>query len=461
VNRSFSIYVCQSCGSETRQYFGRCPNCSEWNSIVEEIASKAKQKKTNIKTVGNINSYKSKPISEDHCQTFNRINTGYEEFNRVLGGGIVPGSVTLVGGDPGIGKSTLLLKSANYMSSKNRVLYVTAEESAHQVNLRWKRVNKEKSELHLFAETDLDEIINEIINFSPKIVVIDSIQAINYENLSSAPGSVAQVRECSAALQRIAKENDIALLIVGHVTKEGSLAGPKVLEHLVDAVLTFEGDRYLSNRLLRAAKNRFGATNELGVFEMTGNGLEEVINPSELFLSRESAPGVATTVACEGSRPIAIDLQALTNPTTYASPRRTATGVENNRLHQILAVIEKHLGIALSRQDCYLAVAGGLTVDEPAADLCMAGAIFSSFKNAEFNKGIVFIGEVGLGGQLRQVKQVELRIQESIRLGFKTIVLPFNDQNKFAIYKKKIKIIELKNLREVFSQDILFKQNKL
>tara|TARA_Y100001968_G_scaffold297456_1_gene306407 strand:- start:5884 stop:7290 length:1407 start_codon:yes stop_codon:yes gene_type:complete len=464
VNRSVSIFVCQSCGAETRQYFGRCSNCGEWNSIVEEKISLSKTKSRKKKSLNseNLSSNRSEPIALAQKTNFERIKTGYAEFDRVLGGGLVPGSLVLVGGDPGIGKSTLLLKSATAMAINNDVLYITAEESAHQVRLRWQRTNnREQSNLHLFAETDLDEIIEELNNYQPKIAIIDSIQALNNSELTSASGSVSQVRECSAALQQIAKAKNIALLLVGHVTKEGILAGPKVLEHLVDAVLTFEGDRFGSHRLLRAVKNRFGATNELGVFEMQGEGLIEVTNPSELFLSNESASGVATIVAYEGSRPIAVDLQALINPTTFATPRRTATGVESNRLHQILAVIEKHLGLALSRQDCYLAVAGGLEIDEPAADLGIACAIVSSYKNLKLPQGTILIGEIGLGGQLRAVKQISQRIQEAIRLGFIRAVVPQEVKQKYKYNENKFELLEAENIQEALIKALSIKPNQL
>ena len=454
VNRSVSIFVCQSCGAQTRQFFGRCSSCGEWNSIIEEITSKSKRKQRTLNEENPSFSYRSTPISLQEQQSVKRITTGYKEFDRVLGGGIVSGSLVLVGGEPGIGKSTLLLKSATHLASNNRVLYVSAEESAHQVRLRWQRINQEQSDLHLFAETDIEEIINEINDFLPKIVIIDSIQALNNEHIASAPGSVAQVRECSASLQKLAKNKNIALLIVGHVTKEGFLAGPKVLEHLVDAVLTFEGDRFGSHRLLRAIKNRYGATNELGVFEMQGEGLIEVNNPSELFLSKETASGIATIVAYEGSRPIAVELQALINPTTYPSPKRTATGVESNRLHQILAVLEKHLNFALSRYDCYLAVAGGLEINEPAADLGIASAIVSSYKNIQLPTQTVLIGEVGLGGQLRQVKQTSQRIQEALRLGFNTAIIPKGDNLKDLKLNSNIKIIKAQNIKEALEKTL-------
>ena len=357
-------------------------------------------------------------------QPMQRLGSGYDEFDRVLGGGLVPGSLVLVGGDPGIGKSTLLLQSATAMGGDRSVLYVSAEESAQQVKLRWQRLQRRGADLQLLAETDLELVLEELEALRPDVAIIDSIQAMHDANLTSAPGSVAQVRECAAALQRLAKRQNTALLLVGHVTKEGVLAGPKVLEHLVDAVLTFEGDRFASHRLLRAVKNRFGATHELGVFEMRGQGLAEVGNPSELFLSGEQASGVATIVACEGTRPLVVDLQALVSTTSYASPRRTATGIAVNRLHQILAVLEKHMGLPLSRFDCYLAVAGGLDVEEPAADLGVAAAVVASYRDLTLPAGTVLMGELGLGGQLRSVPQLELRLQEAARLGFRRAVVP-------------------------------------
>ena len=367
-----------------------------------------------------------------------RLATGYGEFDRVLGGGLVPGSLVLLGGDPGIGKSTLLLQSCRSMAGRTSVLYVSAEESAQQVKLRWRRLAEVSgadgagaeaqnlgADFQLLAETDLELVLQELEALRPAVAIIDSIQALHDAELGSAPGSVAQVRECAAALARIAKRQNTALLLVGHVTKEGNLAGPKVLEHLVDAVLTFEGDRFASHRLLRAAKNRFGATHELGVFEMRDRGLAEVTNPSELFLGGdEPSAGTATIVACEGTRPLVVELQSLVSTTSYASPRRTATGIGTNRLHQILAVLEKHLGLPLSRFDCYLAVAGGLEVEEPAADLGVAAAVVASYRDLTMPPGTVLVGELGLGGQLRPVGQLELRLGEAARLGFTRAVVP-------------------------------------
>ena len=367
--RSSSIYVCQACGAKARQFFGRCPEGGSWNTLVEQNqpSGDGRRRRQGPDPKQAPAARRSTAMASLDDQPLQRLATGSLEFDRVLGGGLVPGSLVLVGGDPGIGKSTLLLQSASAMAAHSSVLYVSAEESAQQVKLRWQRLAGGASDLQLLAETDLDLVLQELEALQPKVAIIDSIQALHDADLSSAPGSVGQVRECAAALQRLAKRQTTALLLVGHVTKEGMLAGPKVLEHLVDAVLTFEGDRFASHRLLRAVKNRFGATHELGLFEMQAQGLAEVGNPSELFLSDARASGVATIVACEGTRSLVVDLQALVNVTSYASPRRTATGIGTNRLHQILAVLEKHMGLPLSRFDCYLAVAGGLRSVPPPA----------------------------------------------------------------------------------------------
>lgn len=400
----------------------------------------------------------------DHPQA--RLASGYGELDRVLGGGIVPGSLVLIGGDPGIGKSTLLLQTANRLAQQYRTLYVCAEESGQQVKLRAQRLGvapgnwnisgsgptgkplpKQQdtsaqiplpdsaatpertiadADLYLLPETDLETILLELESLRPNVAVIDSIQALYFNALSSAPGSVAQVRECTSALMRVAKRENITLFIVGHVTKEGAIAGPKVLEHLVDTVLYFEGDRFASHRLLRSVKNRFGATHEIGVFEMVDQGLQEVPNPSELFLgSREEfSPGTATIVACEGTRPILVELQALVSPTSYSSPRRSTTGIEFNRLLQILAVLEKRVGIPLSKLDAYVASSGGLNVGEPAADLGVAISVVASFRDRTVDPRTVLIGEVGLGGQVRPVSQMELRLKEAAKLGFKRAIIP-------------------------------------
>ncbi|MCP9789439.1 DNA repair protein RadA [Cyanobium sp. Maggiore-St4-Cus] len=445
-----TFFVCTSCGAQARQFFGKCASCGSWNTLVEQKAAPAADSRRRrpvaeaaaAEAVLAGQPRRSEPIQAVGERALQRLSSGYGEFDRVLGGGLVPGSLVLVGGDPGIGKSTLLLQSARAMAGRASVLYVSAEESAQQVKLRWRRLaeaspvqpeageleageSKAGADFQLLAETDLELVLQELEALRPAVAIIDSIQALHDAELGSAPGSVSQVRECAAALARIAKRQDTALLLVGHVTKEGALAGPKVLEHLVDAVLTFEGDRFASHRLLRAVKNRFGATHELGVFEMRDRGLAEVTNPSELFLGGdEPSAGTATIVACEGTRPLVVEMQALVSTTSYASPRRSATGIAVNRLHQILAVLEKHLGLPLSRFDCYLAVAGGLEVEEPAADLGVAAAVVASYRDLTLPPGTVLVGELGLGGQLRPVGQLELRLQEAARLGFTRAVVP-------------------------------------
>ncbi len=451
--KSRSIYSCNECGAESPQHFGKCPFCGSWNSLVEQVSPPTGSASARAAGVGRSSvrrraSGDPKPRSSltlaqisDHPQA--RFSSGYPELDRVLGGGIVPGSLILVGGDPGIGKSTLLLQTANCLAQRYRVLYVCAEESGQQVKLRSQRlgVGGSSSEfaplspapdspspqsLYLLPEIDLDTILAELDSLKPQVAVIDSIQALYLGSLNSAPGSVSQVRECTSALMQLAKREHISLLIVGHVTKEGAIAGPKVLEHLVDTVLYFEGDRFASHRLLRSVKNRFGATHELGVFEMIDRGLQEVVNPSELFLGNrdELVPGTATIVACEGTRPLVVELQALVSPTSYASPRRATTGVEYNRLLQILAVLEKRVGIPLSKLDAYVASSGGLNVGEPAADLGVAIAVAASFRDRIVDPETVLIGEVGLGGQVRPISQLELRLKEAMKLGFKRAIVP-------------------------------------
>jgi len=477
-----SHYVCNQCGAESSQHFGKCPACNSWNSLEEQVAPAtntvarpgAARLSSRSSTTRQAPAQPKAALTlaqiSDHPQT--RLSSGYNELDRVLGGGIVPGSLVLIGGDPGIGKSTLLLQTANRLSQTYRTLYVCAEESAQQVKLRAQRLgvgeergegrgergqegkddrplttnhqplttpstqnsklktqNSERSspsDLYLLPETDLDIILAELESLKPHVAVIDSIQALYFSALSSAPGSVAQVRECTSVLMQMAKRQNITLFIVGHVTKEGAIAGPKVLEHMVDTVLYFEGDRFASHRLLRSVKNRFGATHEIGVFEMVDQGLQEVLNPSELFLGNrdEFSSGSATIVACEGTRPIVVELQALVSPTSYSSPRRSTTGIEYNRLLQILAVLEKRVGIPLSKLDAYVASSGGLSVGEPAADLGVAIAVVASFRDRVVDPRMVLIGEVGLGGQVRPVSQMELRLKEAAKLGFKQAIIP-------------------------------------
>lgn len=456
-----TFYVCTECGAESPQWFGKCPNCGTYGSLEEQLTipngTPAVSRggwqsgaRTNGKTTATSQPRSSTRFSEitDHVQS--RFPSGYGELDRVLGGGIVPGSLVLIGGDPGIGKSTLLLQVANQVAKQQyRTLYVSAEESGQQVKLRASRLgvgnphsegeetengngkappvleNKDPN-LYVLPETDLEEILRELESLKPQMAVIDSIQTLYFASLTSAPGSVAQVRECTSALMQVAKRENITLLIVGHVTKEGAIAGPRVLEHLVDTVLYFEGDRYASHRLLRSVKNRFGATHEIGIFEMVDKGLQEVDNPSELFLGNreDPSPGTSTVVACEGTRPIVVELQALVSPTSYASPRRSTTGVDYSRLQQILAVLEKRVGIPLSKLDAYVASAGGLGVAEPAADLGIAIAVVASFRDRLVDARTVLIGEVGLGGQVRLVSQMELRLKEAAKLGFKRAIVP-------------------------------------
>ena len=440
----FSKYICQNCGSETSQYFGRCMNCKEWNSIIEE-----KKGLLSKNFFDNENS-RSKEFKEIQIEELTRIKSGFKEFDRVLGGGFVNGSIVLLGGEPGIGKSTLILQSAAKISLLEKVLYVTAEESLEQIKIRWERLDQKSSNLKIFAENNLLSIINEIKQLKPKIAIIDSIQAINNADMESSSGSVSQVRSCSSELQNFAKKHNIALLIIGHVTKDGSLAGPKTLEHLVDVVLNFEGDHIASRRLLRGIKNRFGATLELGVFEMQENGLNEVINPSSSFTNNENISGVATTITLEGTRSFAVDIQALVNKSFYQNPKRTTTGISLNRVHQILAVIEKHIKIQLSSFDCYLATAGGFELNDPSSDLAIAISIVSSLKNQIPLRNCAFIGELGLNGQVRETSSIKSKIDESIRLGFEQIIIPHTKDNGF-LNVHNIKVITVKNIQEAIT----------
>jgi DNA repair protein RadA/Sms len=464
MSKSKTIYICSECGAESPQWMGRCSSCGAYATLEEQMMASnptaavrsgwQSNTRTNGKSVGNAQPRISVKFSDITDRTQTRFDSGFGELDRVLGGGIVPGSLVLIGGDPGIGKSTLLLQVANQLSGRlPRILYVSAEESGQQIKLRASRlgvdVSSEEEEndnngngappkvtpnaqresysnLYVMPETDLEEILRELESLKPQVAIIDSIQTLHFASLASAPGSVAQVRECTSALMQVAKREDISLFIVGHVTKEGAIAGPRVLEHLVDTVLYFEGDRYATHRLLRSVKNRFGATHEIGIFQMVDKGLEEVANPSELFLGNrdELAPGTATVVACEGTRPIVVELQALVSPTSYASPRRSTTGVDYSRLQQILAVLEKRVGIPLSKLDAYVASAGGLGVEEPAADLGVAIAVVASFRDRVVDPRTVLIGEVGLGGQVRLVAQMELRLKEAAKLGFRRAIVP-------------------------------------
>ena len=445
MSNKFSTFICQNCGSETSQYFGRCLNCNEWNTIVEE------RKNTRSKITSVNKNKKSKLFNEIEIGNISRFTSGFKEFDRVLGGGIVPGSIVLLGGEPGIGKSTIVLQSAGKISLNGKVLYITAEESLEQVKIRWERLNQRSLDLKIYAETNLSLIIEEIKKIKPGFAIIDSIQAINNDEMESSPGSVSQVRTCSSELQNLAKENNIALLIIGHVTKDGALAGPKTLEHLVDVVLNFEGDNIASHRLLRSVKNRFGSTFEIGIFEMLENGLREVINPSSIFTNKENISGVTTTITNEGSRPFAVDIQALVNKTFYNNPRRTTTGMSINRLHQILAVIEKHVGIKLSEYDCYIATGGGFEINDPSSDLGVAISILSSLKNIPPLINCAFIGELGLSGQVRQANNIRAKIDEAVRLGIKNILVPKITSEIKDSFQKFIQIKEISNINEAIN----------
>ena len=445
MSNKFSTFICQNCGSETSQYFGRCLNCNEWNTIVEE------RKNTRSKITSVNKNKKSKLFNEIEIGNISRFTSGFKEFDRVLGGGIVPGSIVLLGGEPGIGKSTIVLQSAGKISLNEKVLYITAEESLEQVKIRWERLNQSSLDLKIYAETNLSFIIEEIKKIKPGFAIIDSIQAINNDEMESSPGSVSQVRTCSSELQNLAKENNIALLIIGHVTKDGALAGPKTLEHLVDVVLNFEGDNIASHRLLRSVKNRFGSTFEIGIFEMLENGLREVINPSSIFTNKENISGVTTTITNEGSRPFAVDIQALVNKTFYNNPRRTTTGMSINRLHQILAVIEKHVGIKLSEYDCYIATGGGFEINDPSSDLGVAISILSSLKNIPPLINCAFIGELGLSGQVRQASNIRAKIDEAVRLGIKNILVPKITSEIKDSFQKFIQIKEISNINEAIN----------
>ena len=437
----FSRYVCQNCGYETSQYFGRCNNCKEWNSIIEEKKSTL-SKKNIIKQTKT-----SKLFTEIKLQEISRIKTGFNEFDRVLGGGLVNGSIILLGGEPGIGKSTLVLQAAGKMSLSHNVLYITAEESLEQVKIRWDRLNQGNSELKVFAENNLSLIIDEIESSKPTVAIIDSIQALNNSELESASGSVSQVRSCSSELQKYAKDNNIALLIIGHVTKDGTLAGPKTLEHLVDVVLNFEGDQIATHRLLRGIKNRFGATFELGIFEMLETGLNEIKNPSSNFTCQENIAGVATTITIEGTRSFAVDIQSLVNKSFYTNPKRATTGLNINRLHQIIAVIEKHVDLKLYEFDCYVATAGGFEINDPSSDLCIAISIISSLINKKPIKDCAFIGELGLNGQLRKTNNLKSKVEECIRLGYRKMLIPKNNSEIVMKFKNYISLIEIENIK--------------
>jgi DNA repair protein RadA/Sms len=419
-------YVCQACGAEQARWFGKCPDCDAWNTLVEEaVAPVASAKAGGPPPLASRN--RPVPMAQVTITEEERFASGLGELDRVLGGGIVPGSLVLMGGDPGIGKSTLLLQVAQQVAASGlTVLYASGEESARQIRLRARRLGAEHENLHVLAETDVRSIQAAILELRPAWAVVDSIQAVYDPEANALPGSVSQVRAATGSLMKLAKEEGIATCLVGHVTKEGTLAGPRVLEHMVDTVLYFEGDRFKSHRLIRGVKNRFGATNEVGVFEMVASGLREVTNPSELFLAERApdASGSAIVATMEGTRPLLVEVQALVSPSALAQPRRSATGLEYNRLVQILAVLEKRVGLSLAKADTYLNVVGGIDITEPAADLAVALAVASSLRDVALPAGLVALGEVGLNGEIRAVSGLEARLKEAAKLGFTTAIVP-------------------------------------
>jgi DNA repair protein RadA/Sms len=418
-------FVCQKCGHEAPRWLGRCPDCGEWNSLLEETVLDRPAASAPAGVA--LPQSAPQPISSISMDSWARVPTGIAEFDRVLGGGIVPGSLVLIGGDPGIGKSTLLLEASGKLATEQgRTLYVTGEESAQQVRLRAERLETLAPELFLSAETDIEVIEAHTQDLRPRFLVIDSIQTVYDPSIGSAPATVSQVRTCCARLMRLAKGTNTTVFIVGHVTKEGTIAGPRVLEHMVDTVLYFEGDRFQSYRILRAVKNRFGSTDEIGLFEMTDCGLREVAGASELFLSQrpEQGPGSAVVAIIEGTRPLLVEVQALVARSYLAAPRRTTTGIDYNRVCMILAVLEKRCGMRMSDKDVYVNVAGGLKVVEPAVDLGIAVALASSFKDRPVDPGAVIAGEVGLAGEVRTVHQTDRRLREALRMGFSRALVP-------------------------------------
>jgi len=412
------FYQCQACGYVSAKWLGKCPDCGGWNTFAEEMKS--------VSLRGIIKRTVPQPLNSITAGNDRRVSTGIKELDRVLGGGVVEGSVILVGGDPGIGKSTLLMQASSNLRAAGKVLYVSGEESAEQIKLRAERLNINSEDILLLPETNLESIINAATDLSPSAVIVDSIQTIFTEEIPSAPGSVGQVRECAAKLTAFAKKTAIPIFIIGHVTKEGAIAGPRVLEHIVDTVLYFEGDRGHPYRILRTVKNRFGSTNEIGVFEMREEGLEEIDNPSGLFLSERPSDVTGSVVvsSIEGTRPILIELQALVSPTTFGMPRRTCMGVDFNRVNLLIAVLEKIGGLHLGGMDIFVNVVGGLKVTEPAVDLGILAAIASSFREIPLYPETVVFGEIGLSGEVRAVSHVEARMKEAEKIGFKKVIMP-------------------------------------
>ncbi|MCM1264899.1 MAG: DNA repair protein RadA [Candidatus Gastranaerophilales bacterium] len=451
-------YVCQQCGYETARYMGKCPECGNWDSFVEETVSKENisSAKVLIENSQPPTLIKNITIGEEI-----RLSTNISEFDRVLGGGLVQGSLILLAGDPGIGKSTLLLQTGGELSAKGRkILYISAEESASQVKLRSDRLQTNSDNLYIYAQTNFELIKKHILEQKPDVVIVDSIQAIYSNDIQSSAGSVSQIRECCNELMHLAKTENITMIVIGHVTKEGNIAGPKVLEHMVDTVLQFEGDKYKSYRTLRAVKNRFGNTSEVGIFEMVSKGLKEVTNPSELFLkeyNQSQAAGSVIIVTSEGTRPMLVEIQALVGTTPYPAPRRVTNGVDFSRVLQILAVLEKRVGLNLSKQDVYVNVIGGIDIQEPAADLGIALAVATCARDVVIDAHTAIVGEIGLSGEIRAVNHIEKRIREVSKLGFKKIIIP--DSNVLEEKFDGIEIIRVKRIIDAISA-CLSKENQ-
>jgi DNA repair protein RadA/Sms len=442
-----SIYTCQNCGAQSPKWIGKCPSCNEWNSYIEEIISKKQSSgKLSVQISGN------QPLTLENIETLQnkRISIPIEEFNRVLGGGIVPGSIILLGGDPGIGKSTLALQLALILKDR-KILYTSGEESLQQIKLRAERLKTDNKNCLFLSETSLELLLAQTEQIQPDLLIIDSIQTISTETIESSPGSVSQVRECTSAILKYAKKAGVAVILIGHITKEGSLAGPKILEHMVDVVLQFEGDTNYMYRILRSNKNRFGSTNELGIFEMESDGLHEILNPSEQLISKVSdhVSGTAIASTIEGVRPFLIEIQALVSTAAYGTPQRSSTGFDLRRLNMLLAVLEKRAGFKLIQKDVFLNIAGGLKINDPATDLAVICSILSSNIDVAINHKYCFAGEVGLTGEIRAVSRVEQRISEAEKLGFKRIYIPAHNKS-FDIKKYKIEIVKSARVEEVF-----------
>ena len=440
-----TVFVCNDCGYESAKWLGKCPACNAWNTFFEEkLANTVEINGEKVKK-----KVEPKALNKLEGKETIRSKTGFEELDRVLGGGIVKGSLVLLGGEPGIGKSTLILQICDKIKGEGKVLYVSGEESAEQIKLRADRLMINNDDILFLGETDIDLIDNTILEIKPKLVIIDSIQTMYSNDITSAPGSVSQVREITARVMRVCKENSITTIIIGHVTKDGNIAGPRVLEHMVDTVLYLEGERYFSYRVLRGVKNRFGSTNEIGMFEMKNEGMCEILNPSEILISeRDDNPSGSCIVASmEGTRPILIEIQALTSQTVFGFPRRTANGLDGNRLTLLIAVLEKKGGILLGSQDVYVNVVGGIRINEPAIDLGVLMAAASSYKNIAISNSTVIIGEVGLTGEIRSVNLIDKRVKEAEKLGFKTCIIP--ESNKKNLKDEyKIEVIGVKKLQD-------------